>query len=76
MNDCLRCTDNNRLSTVLQVFMEAVGTYGRVRGNRGGENVQVADYMIAQCESCRASFSFVLIINALSVCGEMFLVLV
>ena len=55
----LRCADNNRSSTLLQVFTEAVGMYGVpscVRGDRGGENIQVADYMIAQHGSCRGSF--------------------
>lgn len=55
----LRCADNNRACTVLLIFTEAVGTYdvpSRVRGDRGGENIQVADYMIAQRGSGRGSF--------------------
>ncbi|KAK7016173.1 hypothetical protein R3P38DRAFT_3321557 [Favolaschia claudopus] len=40
---------NNRASTVLDVFLEAVGKYGlpsRMRGDRGAENKKVSVYMI------------------------------
>ena len=55
----LRCADNNRASTVMTVFSEAVNVYGlpsRARGDRGGENIQIADYMIAQRGTGRGSF--------------------
>ncbi len=41
----LKCTNNNKASTVLSVFIEAVRVYGlpsRVRSNKGGENCDVS----------------------------------
>ena len=55
----LICADNNRAETVIQAFSEAVATYGlpsRVRADKGGENVQVADFMIVQRGTGRGSF--------------------
>lgn len=55
----MQCSDSNRASTVLDLFTKAVQIYGcpsRVRGDRGGENTMIADYMIAQRGPHRASF--------------------
>ena len=55
----LRASTNNSASTVLRVFLNAVEEYGtpsRVRGDRGGENVEVSVWMILRRGANRASF--------------------
>lgn len=55
----LSCCNNNLAESVLELFLKAVQAYGnplRVRGDRGVENTQVADYMISQGGSCRNRF--------------------
>ena len=55
----LRCSTNNRASTVCSLFSEACQIWGmpsRVRGDHGGENVLVADMMTEHHGLNRASF--------------------
>lgn len=55
----LRCSNNNRASTVLTLFRESINTWGlpsRVRADDGGENIAVGDLMIQYRGEGRGSF--------------------
>jgi hypothetical protein len=55
----LNASNNNCSAAVLDLFKLAVREYGtpsRVRGDRGGENLDVATYMIMRNGPRRASF--------------------
>ncbi|KAF7987119.1 hypothetical protein HWV62_321 [Athelia sp. TMB] len=55
----MRASSNNRASTVLDVFLEAAGIWGypsRMRGDRGGENIDLATFLIMRNGPNRASF--------------------
>lgn len=55
----LRACDNNRASTVLEIFLDAVNRFGvplRARGDRGGENIEVSVWMIMKRGPNRGSF--------------------
>ena len=45
----LHCSNNNRASTVLQLFQKAIAEYGlpsRIRVDQGGENVEVSMFLL------------------------------
>lgn len=46
----LHASNNNKADTLVKLFQEAVINYGvpsRVRSDKGGENVDVASYMLS-----------------------------
>ena len=46
----LKCSTNNKASTVLECFQQAVQQFGlpsRVRSDKGGENMEVAMFMLS-----------------------------
>ena len=55
----LHCNTNNQARTVLRCFLNAIENYGvpsRVRGDRGGENVDVAKWMLINRGLDRGSY--------------------
>lgn len=55
----LKASTNNRSSTVMRLFLEAVNEYGlpsRGRGDRGGENILVSVFMVKFRGPNRGSF--------------------
>ena len=55
----LQASSNNKAVTVLEAFKDACSKYGvpqRVRADKGGENVEVAKYMLWKMGTDRRSF--------------------
>ena len=55
----LRCSTNNRADTVMSAFQRAVQQFGlpsRVRGDHGGENVEIARFRVQERGEGRGSF--------------------
>jgi hypothetical protein len=59
LNIYLKCNNNNKSETALSYFCEATEKFGipsRVRGDRGGENIKVAEWMIRKKGTNRGSY--------------------
>ena len=55
----MKASTNNHTSTVMNLFMDAKDKYGlpsRVRGDRGGENINIATYMVMMLGTHHGSF--------------------
>ena len=55
---CMKCSNNNKSSTVYNSFLEAIHLYGlpsRVRSDQGRENCLVAQHMLEHCGTDRHS---------------------
>ncbi len=62
----LCANSNNRAATVLQCFLTAVSQHGlphRVRSDKGGENVEVARYMLEHPERGPGRMIFVIVVH-------------
>ncbi|CAB4379907.1 unnamed protein product [Rhizophagus irregularis] len=57
----IRCSTNNKAETVLNLFNEAISNWGiphRCRGDRGGENILIAEWMVNYRGMNRGSYIF------------------
>jgi hypothetical protein len=55
----MQASDNNTAVTVLLLFLDAIRYWGspsRIRGDRGGENIDLAVWMVMYRGPNRASF--------------------
>jgi hypothetical protein len=55
----VQASNDNRSNTVLDLFMHATTKFGmpsHVQGDHGGENIDLATYMIKENSPCQALF--------------------
>lgn len=55
----MKCSNNNTAETVFKCFSDSILQYGlplRIRSDRGGENVRVAEYMLSHPERGPGTF--------------------
>ena len=66
MNTFLRCSANNWADAVMSAFQRAIQQFAvpsHIRGDHGGENVEVARFMIQERGKGRVSFIYCRAIN-------------
>jgi hypothetical protein len=62
----LKASNNNKASTVLNLFLDAIKAYGipsQMHGDPGGENIEVSMWMVKHCGTGCASFMWGLYAN-------------